>query len=146
MLLSFIMILACFHIFESTVRVILCQIICYKIYIMKLRSVIITADEIDKLSADIKVEIGCGANKVHGKYKIDRRHAYDRMFDLGRQCRHLQTSRLSIDSGGLIALSVDQPLSIMYTSHRIIQGPRGVGSYWKILVVNAQYLLLPINL
>lgn len=55
------------------------------------------------------------------------------MFDLGRRRRHIQTSRLSIGSGDLTALFVDQPFSIMYTVYRIIQGPCGIESYWKIL-------------
>lgn len=125
-----------FHIyFESTGRVV--PKIQENYIVQDLRyysSIVIIAVEIDKMSADVIVEIDCGANKVHGKYRLNRRHAYDRMFDLGRRRQHLQTSRLSIDSGSpRSSICVDQPLSIMYTSHRIIQDSRSVGSYWKIL-------------
>jgi len=71
---------------------------------------------------------------------LHRRHAYDRMFDLGRR-RHLQTSRLSIDSGDPAAPSVDQLFSITYVSHRIIQESRGTISYSKI-PVNAWHFAL----
>lgn len=54
------------------------------------------------------------------------------MFDLGRRRRHLQTSRLSIDSGDPAPLSVDQLFSILYASHQIIQGSRGAIRYSKI--------------
>jgi len=37
------------------------------------------------MSADIK-ETGCGANKVHRKYKVDQiDDMYDRIFDRGRR-------------------------------------------------------------
>jgi len=67
------------------------------------------------------------------KRGLHRRHAYDRMFDLGRR-RHLQTSRLSIDSGNPAAPFVDQLFSIIYALHRIIQDLCGTVSYSKIPV------------
>jgi len=97
------------------------------------------------MSADIK-ETGCGANKVHRKYKVDQiDDTYDRIFDRGRRRWHLQTSRLSIDSGRPIALSVDQ-LSInnVYFTPKYSR----LSWRWKLLensAVNAQYLL-PIKL
>lgn len=83
-----------------------------------------------------------GANKVHKEFeeeknrererKTQNRHTYDRMFDLGRQRRHLPTSSLSIDSGDP-AISTDRPCSIMHISRQIIQGCCGVENYWRIL-------------